>query len=510
MQDDASALPLAAIVVGSGPAALGASLALSGYRPHIAAGCSADTALAAMLPPAGSSLLEAPLPELASGLRGRSHNPLALLFDALHQPGADGPHPRPSCLVLRRSGRPLPHRVISTDRWGGSWHSMHNATLALSPGAWMDFPSFRLDNFIAASTADPSATSRARPERSTLAAYYEAAAIYFGLSEHLLRERLHSAERTDRGWVARTASGKELHAPRLILAVGTSGAPATLGVPGEELPFVRHRCSGDVINGREQESREGAVLVVGAGLAAADCVVRALRAGRHVAHVFRGTAATTRVVSKFGATHAAAYYPEYFALSNAMRGEARAALALAASADASYEPFPERSLAEVLPNSECHLRPHGEALDHSALNVTVRCSGVLVLIGASPDFSFLSPAVRRAIESEPPPLEEQRRATHPVHVHVDPFSMEARAVPGLHALGPLRGDNFVRFAWADGFGVVKAIEGAGAQGEGEDIEAGSPAISELTSTAVGRGDDSCPSKQAVPVLSEQVLYNRAV
>ena len=58
------------------------------------------------------------------------------------------------------------------------------------------------------------------------------------------------------------------------------------------------------------------------------------------------------------------------------------------------------------------------------------------------------------------------KATHPVFVGVDPFTMEADAVPTLYALGPLRGDNFARFAIHDGWGVAAAIRGGGAPVEG--------------------------------------------
>ena len=38
-------------------------------------------------------------------------------------------------------------------------------------------------------------------------------------------------------------------------------------------------------------------------------------------------------------------------------------------------------------------------------------------------------------------------------------------MPRLHALGPLRGDNFCRFAIHDGWGVLRAMELNGEMGE---------------------------------------------
>ena len=83
-----------------------------------------------------------------------------------------------------------------------------------------------------------------------------------------------------------------------------------------------------------------------------------------------------------------------------------------------------------------------------------------LLVGSSPDLSFLPRAVRDALAAAGPPREASAdgvKATHPVFVAVHPFTMEAEAVPSLFALGPLRGDNFVRFALHDGWGVAEAI-----------------------------------------------------
>ena len=67
----------------------------------------------------------------------------------------------------------------------------------------------------------------------------------------------------------------------------------------------------------------------------------------------------------------------------------------------------------------------------------------------------------------PPPRENADgiRSTHEPFVDVDPWSMEAKAVQRLHALGPLRGDNFCRFAIHDGWGVLRAMEQSGEMGE---------------------------------------------
>jgi len=92
----------------------------------------------------------------------------------------------------------------------------------------------------------------------------------------------------------------------------------------------------------------------------------------------------------------------------------------------------------------------------------VHVDAVAVLIGSRPDTSFLPAEVLEVLQAAGEPSDVSAdgvRATHPVYFDVEPFAMEVRAVAGLHALGPLRGDNFVRFAVHDGQGVAAAIRG---------------------------------------------------
>ena len=151
---------LDAIVIGGGPSGLGASLALSGWQPHLVPGCTvADRALSLRLQQVASDgpiPLDA-LPALASGLRGRSNNPLALFFDALQHPGVDQGQRLESCLELHRAGAAEPgaaepgglrHLVLDPEPPGGSWHSMHETTRTLSPGPWMELPGFPLAAYL--------------------------------------------------------------------------------------------------------------------------------------------------------------------------------------------------------------------------------------------------------------------------------------------------------------------------------------------------------------------------
>lgn len=85
----------------------------------------------------------------------------------------------------------------------------------------------------------------------------------------------------------------EVKANAVVLAMGTADLPETLGIPGEDLAWVTHR---PPIHSPVLMEKIGHLLVVGAGLSAADAILHALRRGKvRVTHVFRGKAPSTKV-----------------------------------------------------------------------------------------------------------------------------------------------------------------------------------------------------------------------
>ena len=498
---------LDAIVIGAGPSGLGTSLALSGWRPHyVPNGLLPDAALRERLNSRVDETGAIPLdelPALASGLRGRSNNPLALFFDALQHPGVDSGMPVRSCLELRRSsGLALSHLLLDPAPPGGSWHGMHEATRTLSPGPWMEFPGYSLSQYLSGTELD--GTAQQRQPRGLVAEYYSAAARHFGVAEHHRPWRVVSVERApndDGGgggtWTVHVDDGTAtppdpLRARALVLGVGTYGLPRTLAVPGADLPFVVRRLAALPPDARS-------VLVVGAGLSASDCIVHCLRRGMSVTHAFRGGWEATKVGSKFASDGARAMYPEYHALVGAMRRGAREPSPARSSARSpaspparspappqpllggSYSALPFHELRRIGADGRCELelqRPPGEqgelgelgeqgelggqACTAQTAHTTAALDAVALLVGSEPDLGFLPPDVREAIAAAGPPSQRSDDgvgATHPVFVGVDPYSMEVGAVRGcgLFALGPLRGDNFARFAIHDGHGVAEAI-----------------------------------------------------
>ncbi|KAL3929058.1 MAG: hypothetical protein SGPRY_002121 [Prymnesium sp.] len=471
---------LDAVVVGAGPSGLSASLALSGWIPHLSLPCETHhptlsqrlSRFSHLFPSASPSLDNPTLPastaedalpplldpallfSLSHGLRGRSNHPLALLFDALHHPAADLGVRSPSCLMLRHSPRhSLSHLVVDPLPFGGNWHIMHDATLTLSPGFWMELPSFPLAHHIAhtspATLIDAERQAASRQERGLIASYYNMTAHRFNLSRHRRAARVLSASynphnaTTHGDWTVQLDDGSPpLRSHALVLATGASGMPRELELEGEALRFVHHRCT--------QPGRSGrVVMVVGAGLSAADCTVYHLRQGRSVVHAFRGDAGASKLGSKFCGVGARAVYPEYFSLCQAMASSSKSPIPLFGG---SYLPIARAQLKVIHPDGRCQVDVAGKTglADHRTEDHHVHA--VFILIGSTPDLSFLSAEVRHKLESRGPPSNtiDGVQATHPVFLDVNPYTTESGSVPTLYALGPLRGDNFVRFAIHDG------------------------------------------------------------
>lgn len=402
-------------VIGNGPAGICVSLMLSGWWPYYKGG-HPDEKLHRRLAESPLSLMERDLPPLCVGLDSRSDNPVARLFDALHHPGADADRVAPTCLDMRYDPRrAVDHLVLGRGEPGGSWQDMPEGMKSLSPAYWMELPGWSLFEWGRKGSrwVDPNA----RIDRGLVAAYYRDYVAHMGLSDRFVYPAtVTAATPGPDGWRLdyTGAGGKKevLSARRLVLACGMYDVPKRLDIPGEALPFVTHRMPvGD----------KGTLLVVGSGLSAADAILTAREEGRPVIHAFIDDAEAT-LLNRLNR----AFYPDYSWLSDAMEGEVKAN---------GYTPLPRTWLDRIDPDGTCHLDgPRGTSRR--------RVDQVAVLIGSRPDLSFL--------KEDTDLLDPSGR------VAASAYSLK---VPGreLYAVGPLMGDNFVRFITGHALGVVHDV-----------------------------------------------------
>lgn len=243
-----------------------------------------------------------------------------------------------------------------------------------------------------------------------------------------------------------TADGEQspfcLYAENVVLATGAYDCPGRLGVEGEEPPMVFHTI-GDLeraLRERHLGPSSDPLLVVGAGLTAADAVLLAHRGSVPILHTFRRAVRDSALVFN---QLPPLMFPEYHKVYDMMSQQPL-------TGGGSYRGYTS------LPG-HCVLRfhPGGTAmLEEGATGKkrVVSISLALVLIGSNPNLSFLPDGGRGLALDPGQPVNAKSNP-----IDTDSFSYECVHEQGLYALGPLAGDGFVRFLQGGALGVASSL-----------------------------------------------------
>lgn len=225
-------------------------------------------------------------------------------------------------------------------------------------------------------------------------------------------------------------------APHVVLATGAYDIPNRLGVEGENLPCVVHSLGEfeKLLCHCEPSTSTDPVLVVGAGLSAADAVLMAMESNIPVIHVFRRRPSDpTLIFSKLPK----AMYPEYHRIHSLMNGKETSEL---------YKPLPGHSVTELRQN---------KVLVNCKRSGTVTwfdVSFAAIMIGSRSDLGFL-PRDGRHLGIVPDwPIDSKHNI-----IDTDAYSYQSVHEPQLFAMGPLVGDNFVRFGIGGSLGIVSYL-----------------------------------------------------
>jgi len=296
------------------------------------------------------SIVEQDLIFLSQGLEGRSSNPVALLFDTLNHPQADLGLELPSLLNWKFSpSSSVDHVVIGRGpRPGGAWQSMDGSVLTISLGCWMELPEMNFREWEAQQESRCFRESRAPV--SSVAQYYcdyvkahHLEKYFLGdsyvtevnrvplkcLPENCDRNNLNNGNReNDSSDISRcirrrhtigeiplnfnqnsfrarnqplfevkgySRNVRNVYEPftyytkNVVLATGASDESNILGVSGENLPFVLHSLNHleNLIASGGLNQDSDPIVIVGAGLSAADAIIAARFHSIPVVHVFR-------------------------------------------------------------------------------------------------------------------------------------------------------------------------------------------------------------------------------
>ncbi|KAM3838250.1 oxidative stress induced growth inhibitor 1 [Diretmus argenteus] len=499
---------LPVVIIGNGPSGICLSYLLSGYTPYLSPDASHPNPLlhSKLREQPDLSLLEQDLEYLCEGLEGRSSNPVAVLFDSLLLPDSDFGLDHASPLAWRyEPERATPHLVLGKGPPGGAWHAMEGSMLTLSLANWMELPGLKLKDWMRDKRRNVR-NDRATP--AEIASYYQHYVSQMSLGQSFacgttvttVTRQPGNQEGSPPCWRVTGLQHREgeelgdgssaseevpfsLLAHNVVLATGTHDIPARLGVEGESLPFVCHsfwELEAAISRGELDQSSDP-VLVVGAGLTAADAVLAAHHLNTPVYHAFRRSVTDPGLIFN---QLPKLLYPEYHKVhqmmtqqqhrsSPAPQNQAQnhhhysssspSSLSPSSSSYPGYLSFPRHRVVAFRSDRKCVLE------SDSGQRTVVQVSMALVLIGAHPNLSFL-PNNGRPLGANPDEPISCRRNP----IEVDPFTYEAVSAdgPGLYAMGPLVGENFVRFLKGGALAIASDLANRlRAGGRGGDLSA---------------------------------------
>lgn len=268
-----------------------------------------------------------------------------------------------------------------------------------------------------------------------------------------------------------------LFAENVVLAAGASDSPVRLGVEGEDLPFVFHSISdlGQAVSRKKLDMNSDPVLIVGAGLSAADAVLCACNSNIKVLHVFRKSTNDPDLIFK---QLPKTLYPEYHKVYNMMCSQTYTnvvpstaanrpqAVSIASTVCAKMCPKPQLTTAKVTGN--VNLFPDYTSFpEHCVVSFQsdMKCllqgtnslkafkvSMALVLIGTNPNLFFLKGQGQYLGQDPTKPISCKQNP-----IDIQPYTFECTKEPGLFAMGPLIGDNFVRFLKGGALGIASCL-----------------------------------------------------
>ncbi|XP_077502846.1 oxidative stress-induced growth inhibitor 1-like isoform X2 [Amblyomma americanum] len=435
------------VVIGNGPSGITMSYFLAGNWPYYAPGtCHPNPYLHARLEDNRSlPLVEQDLSLLSSGLEGRSCNPVSLLLDTLCHPDADLGSDEPSALTwVHDPSKALDHIVLGNGLPGGSWQRMDGGILTISLGSWMELPDLTFKEWDSSKPQPPqdSPNCQNRVSVQRVAQYYRDYVDLKGLQHYFQNFACVQSVRPiddpeeDHLWEVKgmnkqTGTSFCYITPHVVLAAGHYDAPRKLGVPGEDLPFVSHDLGQLEVLLRDTKSSITKLAVVGSGLSAADAVIAARFHGVDVCHVFRKKVDDPELVFN---QLPRSMYPEYHKVHQMMSS---------AEHYPGYKAYAHCQVRCIHADGRMELDSGTEIQD---------ISHVLVLIGSHPNLDFL-PSAGQQLGLVAGLLVDCR--ANPIQI--DPYTHETVALKGVYALGPLVGDNFVRFLQGGSLAVTAHI-----------------------------------------------------
>jgi len=220
-------------------------------------------------------------------------------------------------------------------------------------------------------------------------------------------------------------------ADNIVMATGAFNNPRKLEIPGEDFTFVHHHFP----DFDRLQTHKCPVVVVGCGLVAADAVLYLISRQIPVIHVFRRSPKDPNLVLN----QLSSAYADYLKLKSLIQLKSKCEF---------YTPLPQHRLAEILPNKEVLIEPCGKK---GGASFKVHVSRVIIHVGSKPNLDFIKE--EHLLREDPE--EEFNIKTN--CLDTDLLTYECRGRKSLYAMGPLVGDNFIRFVSGGALGITHGL-----------------------------------------------------
>ena len=220
-----------------------------------------------------------------------------------------------------------------------------------------------------------------------------------------------------------------------------AGSTRKLKVPGEDLTFVNHSSADfhSKLTKALESSPDSALVIVGAGLSAADAIIHALSLGARVYHIFRRAATDSSLIYHRMSLQT---YPHYRHIFDLMRGKAL---------QPDYTPFAEHTVSRFTSSESsggvCVVK--SRTGEETFLSVSL----AQVQSGSIAKLDFLPDGIVEQL-----PLNPDKPISIGNPVDVRPLTFESEEVEGLYVVGSLAGENFVRFVLGGALGVCQHLQ----------------------------------------------------
>jgi hypothetical protein len=235
----------------------------------------------------------------------------------------------------------------------------------------------------------------------------------------------------------------------IILAVGSTGLYNELKVKGESYNFILHTIH-DLENKIKTNLcylRKNPLVVVGAGLSAADCILLALKYRIKIVHVIRRSVYDKNIVYK---KLPKILYPEYHGIYEKMLDYKKCG---GKKKNDNYVMYDEHLIKCFKPNHICVISSN-EGFDDDVEKIKeIKFSFACLLIGHKINLDFIPPEIcNKLAYNTNKPIDIKDNP-----ISINPFTYETNNFKNLYAMGPLVGDNFVRFGISGALGITSHL-----------------------------------------------------